>query len=1509
MGFFNKIWSGLDFWDKEENQGQREQYAREDEEERRRRAREAALRSQSPQQPTFTSPQQNFDFTNPLAKVGSQSQFGQQDPMALLQKNQTVAPIDKRSKGEKEIDALTEQHLARAVDEEKSRTSWFDRQFTDRNWADRAKVAARNRAVREYQEKHGFNRQPEVKEAFQQSRQELDEASKGGGSKLLAPVLSVGRVGTGLVEGGAGLYDLLTPGEGQNRLTKSSVEKAKEIDELARDLDIEGLYKGGNVPLEIATYFSPGLLTKAGKVGNLTSKLSTKADDILKLGSKFPKLRKFGSEAIDEFLDPRNLEMEARLTGRYLGQDSAHGEDISGGNVAENAAQSVVGAFLPPFARRALKKFRGNRGEIDAATAGTAGAANRLLNQGDEVVEEGIRKVGPEDAPDIPGTATKDIDPNAPSVTVEEGVKSTNLAKNPEEAIPPPPPPAVVPPARAPLPGSQSSIPNPADPIALAKAGDSAVTQPPPMANFNEAVNGSLQKVDTPQAPPQITPEQTALDLNQQAAQGDLRVGTDVDAAGNPVLISDADAQRKLAEQGVVPERGGSPVATEEAARQADIEQAAREEVNLEGAAAPRTREQVTARISDEDLRADVLETFPEKSTINLEETQQAARQKVNQLSDEQLVARFGGDVVVDSPEGFFTAIDSIRRLEQIGTPEANSAIQRAVDAVAEFSSKSGQNLRTTQILFEDMPTTMKVDYLMNKLSKAGADLDDVQRTQLMNLIQGADDATEGLRSLEGRAQELLDSGLINNKSMPPEIRGQVKELVQQIDQARNAKELASGRAWQDFQSHLPKGPLGKRISDVGRTLMLSAPTGRIFDILSTTMTSADDLATRGVSNLIGKILNKVPGMAPGKFTSTVGSPRKLVKGFREGATRTRKAFKGEDYVEDFLGAAKRATRGEVNTGGGKFRQFVRSAVEAPTNLTRGLREEELYRQGVQEAAQQGLKGKAAKTYANLRASIPNDKQLRTATQNHLKANMLHDNKISRTLNQLADALDKKGKGFGAVFIRNQVAPFTSWLGGNLQRTLTDKNVLWNTGSIIKNAFKGNGQGVIDDIAKLTVNVAEGFAAGMLLTKAGVITTTDANGDSYGGLYLHIGNRYVPVAVAGTVAAPLIWGNAVYQAQEASAEGKNPTEAFVNALTGNLVKNTGVASTFGGENNLQSTISQLGGEKPNAADAATRFGANLGGQYIPGFTGDINAVLDNPKLPFGIDNPLSLNPTGEAAQTKVTYENPETGRDKTDVQATEFNKLKSRIPIVSQSLPRKEGTAARDLLDRSLKGNRETGTQVEEREEAKTKEGIEKDRIERGVPKTDDGILAKVEKGDWDSAIEGYKWKMERGLEDGEMSKKTETGIKDEIKRIEITRDGDYPTEIVDLYSDTSLTEWRDMGDPDSDDYDLETFKMLTEYDEKHAKAGVSRYAGDHSKTRYYSKDSKRGRGSGRGKKGPRFATDIATQDARGYTFQPIKAKSANFAPSVSAIPTIARVPNYDRSKLKKISVTKGGRA
>lgn len=168
MGFFNKIWSGLDFWQGDENRGQRDQRAQEEEEERRRREQEARERAFSgPRpgavvQPTET-PDQPFDFSQPLKKSAFGTAFNNPIIEAANRTPEQVAIDTDRANKQKIIDDLYESNLERARADSTQGEGFIGRNLLNRKAIEeRAQILARNRATQQFQEKYGYNKDPEV---------------------------------------------------------------------------------------------------------------------------------------------------------------------------------------------------------------------------------------------------------------------------------------------------------------------------------------------------------------------------------------------------------------------------------------------------------------------------------------------------------------------------------------------------------------------------------------------------------------------------------------------------------------------------------------------------------------------------------------------------------------------------------------------------------------------------------------------------------------------------------------------------------------------------------------------------------------------------------------------------------------------------------------------------------------------------------------------------------------------------------------------------------------------------------------------------------------------------------------------------------------------------------------------------------------------------------------------------------------------------------------------------
>lgn len=204
-----------------------------------------------------------------------------------------------------------------------------------------------------------------------------------------------------------------------------------------------------------------------------------------------------------------------------------------------------------------------------------------------------------------------------------------------------------------------------------------------------------------------------------------------------------------------------------------------------------------------------------------------------------------------------------------------------------------------------------------------------------------------------------------------------------------------------------------------------------------------------------------------------------------------------------------------------------------------------------------------------------------------------------------------------------------------------------------------------------------------------------------------------------------------------------------------------------------------------------------------------------------------------------------------------------------------------------LKAKAEANPKTTEKDLASIDKSIkESTYLKDGVPKTDDGITAKIENSDWDKAIKGYQWKIERAKSDGEISQKTENDIKNDIKRLEVNRDNAIKPELFNDYKSIGVTDWRKMGDPDSEDYDPDKYQKLWDIDQTMTKAGVSYKKGDLTKNKYYSKTGgSGGRSGGSGSKAKSLSVDFGKLSAKAPKIKEYE----TLAQTSGAVPIIRR--------------------
>lgn len=138
-----------------------------------------------------------------------------------------------------------------------------------------------------------------------------------------------------------------------------------------------------------------------------------------------------------------------------------------------------------------------------------------------------------------------------------------------------------------------------------------------------------------------------------------------------------------------------------------------------------------------------------------------------------------------------------------------------------------------------------------------------------------------------------------------------------------------------------------------------------------------------------------------------------------------------------------------------------------------------------------------------------------------------------------------------------------------------------------------------------------------------------------------------------------------------------------------------------------------------------------------------------------------------------------------------------------------------------------------------------------------------------------------------------------QIKRGQVAKDNQVPYSTIKAYHDTSLSEWRDMGDPNSDTYDPGLYQALWNYDGELANADASSNKTSASQRFYFAKGV--GKGKGGGSSLVKDNTIGSMPKLQGFSL-------ADLAPQKIAnaqMPVIQKVQPGDLIKKRAISVSK----
>lgn len=1424
------------------------------------------------QQDTSQAPQNQQPDNGLNLVLPGKTQNGPAGFPALLNKAQPQQGADTRSDGQKEIDQLTANNLKKAVDEEKARTSWLDRTLTDRNWQQRAEMTARNRAITQYQDTHGYNNQPEVAQSFQKNEDIgnklvdnsrintdnlngiQDTATKAAHIAQWVPVagsvLNLGLAGASKLAKASGNEAYANDINQQRNLNEFGMtpEQYAALDEgTRRKLSTIRKVGYGLAPLDFL-----GLTGLAKSEGVNTAKDA--AVQLVKKG------------AVDEATQ-QSLKTLGVDTAKNLAKTTAIGTGVSA------AGQQYLTGNIDPL--EALK--------TGAMIAGT----NELFNPTQ------LRKAAPEAAGNIhPGLGS--TNPNQ----VEDAVAAHSAATAAEDAQ------AAAQDINIPVP--QQTLAGQA--TSTAGPDTTLVEQSAPQVSPPQPVGATVAQLAGNQRPEAAL--QTAIEQAHNA--GDSQKVAEL-ITQLPPDMQDPMRSALGIEAPPIPAPTPTPVAPLPTVPTGGAQG------GPQVPAAPRTREAAMKQLGD--LARQIPGDGNMRDVTNLEQLANDAQGVIANLQPEELVSTFGSRNIEALPNDAksFAVIRAARdKLSALAQEDPNNgdikdAIANTIDEMASRASGNGLLQRVVQEEFDAMPLQAKVRYLAKKIDAANKDVEGYEPLSRDPAKAAEVEAALTSRLTDSQALSEQISGLENHleKAADAAREGQkvdIKDIVKQIKQKRVELQVKNGEVVKYFQNLVPGRTKAQRaLVDFPKRMMLASFSGRINDVLTTAANVAHEQSNNLTQGLLAKGYNMLKGR--GTVSDTWKGGGKVFGGIKTGLQKFRGESGGNVYVNDIQTNLKGVEdlRSGLRKPSGPVGRTVQAATELATNVTEGVKDQRLYQLADQEAAQLGLSGAYRKQYAEARAAVPSRQMIDAAEKIHLTINNLNDNPISRTLNKVAQSMEGDNKfartGIGGL-IKNQILPFTSWLGGNIWNTVTDKNVAAQFTKFLMDAHRGDPESAIKHLSGTINGAVEGYAIGYQLAAHGMLTDKNAEGYNDGGAYIHIGDRYIPVGAFGFFAPNIVFGKAAYD----GVHNDKPAETIAGDLGRYAWNGLALGQALGVENTVQRANDAATRPGGDAQDAAAIGAAGIAGQFIPGITGDVNTFLNN-GIP-GVAGSDVLNPTHEAADTRVGKEGlTPTGRPSKakDVPASAAASLKNRIPFLSQTLPRKAGVAAPDFVDRVNRGDRETTAQKETAAKAKTDAEIAADWKKRGVPnfnepKFDDKVQARFENGNYDQAIEGLQAKYDSESKNKDIPKSKLKAIEDKITLYKVHKDGNFSPDFVDKYKSTSVSEWRNMGDPESDAYDPDTYQKLYEYDTTLAKAGISGSSLAKDKNKYTAKTNK----SKSGSKGR--ADSRITSNALGNAPSLGKVSFGDLAPQKAGsrpIPTIKQIQSSDLIKKRKISVSR----
>lgn len=399
---------------------------------------------------------------------------------------------------------------------------------------------------------------------------------------------------------------------------------------------------------------------------------------------------------------------------------------------------------------------------------------------------------------------------------------------------------------------------------------------------------------------------------------------------------------------------------------------------------------------------------------------------------------------------------------------------------------------------------------------------------------------------------------------------------------------------------------------------------------------------------------------------------------------------------------------------------------------------------------------------------------------------------------------------------------------------------------------------------------------------------------------IKIGGAWFPIPQgAGMLGLPLLTGAAIGRdGEEGLKEMYSPKnlskllptdqiQGFLNMASGDGApqdfKNF-VASSVRAVTPVGSLLNQIAKSTDETKNDTTTksLGANIVDQILSGIPG-VNNMANIPDKTDDAGNVIrNPNPAQIAfGATSATQGAGEERSAQIDQQISDAIKNIDQYGLLDD--PNMEGVLEEKGLEAYTK--LKAGKNLDESDIKALKEGLVKGVSAEGTD------TAYLERGEYDTNLAVLKLKRDLMKEDKTTKPSSLKDVDTAIKRGEVYKQHQIPYDMITEYKGVGVEEWRNMGDPEHDDYDPEMYQTLWDIDQLMTKAGVSYRKGKMDKQKYFQKESKGRGGAGSRGDGLNFRAEFG--QLRGGDFAPQVQQYESIDQRSGSIPIIRTVrPN-----------------